>query len=104
MLFKQEVHYQVNSDHSSIEWNEILFILAQLLMEADPHSLVTTDNRKSSVFHYCCERKNDVLLASMLNLLRRLSINQSVRVQVDEQDLLLLILNFIFFDQRRCKI
>ncbi|CAF0838547.1 unnamed protein product [Adineta ricciae] len=56
-------------------------LTAQLLMEADPHSLITTDNRRSSVFHYCCENKNDVLLASTLNLLRRLSSNQSVRVQ-----------------------
>ncbi|CAF3681673.1 unnamed protein product [Adineta steineri] len=56
-------------------------LTAQLLVEADPHSLITLDNRKSSVFHYCCETKNDLLLASMLNLLRRLSANQSVRVQ-----------------------
>lgn len=51
-------------------------------MEADPHSLIAMDNKKSSVFHYCCQYKNDVLLASALNLLRRLSSNQSVRVQV----------------------
>jgi hypothetical protein len=51
-------------------------------MEADPHSLTTVDSHRSSVFHYCCERKNDVLLASMLQLLRRLSSNQSVRMQV----------------------
>lgn len=51
-------------------------------MEADPQSLITLDNKKSSVFHYCCETKNDVLLGSTLNLLRRLSSNQSVRVQV----------------------
>ncbi len=51
-------------------------------MEADPHSLTTVDNKKSSVFHYCCESRNDVLLASILNLLRRLSSNQSVRIQV----------------------
>jgi hypothetical protein len=52
-------------------------------MDADPHSLVTMDNKNSSVFHYCCENKNDVLLASMLNLLRRLSSHQSIRVQVN---------------------
>lgn len=52
-------------------------------MEADPHSLVVLDLNKSSVFHYCCEKKNDVLLASLLNLLRRQSLNQSVRIQVD---------------------
>ncbi|UJR30154.1 hypothetical protein I4U23_017694 [Adineta vaga] len=56
-------------------------LTAQLLMEADPHALVTVDNKKSGVFHYCCENKNDVLLATILNLLRRLSSNQSVRVQ-----------------------
>ncbi len=54
-------------------------------MEADPYSLMTTDNKRSSVFHYCCEKKNDVLLANMLNLLRRLSLNQSVRIQVDQK-------------------
>ena len=52
-------------------------------MEADPHSLAAIDHKKSSVFHYCCEKKNDVLLASLLNLLRRLSLNQSIRAQVD---------------------
>jgi hypothetical protein len=59
-------------------------------MEADPHSLVITDNKKFSVFHYCCEKKNDVLLASILNILRRLSLNQSVRIQVDK------IFSFLF--------
>lgn len=51
-------------------------------MDADPHSLITTDNKKSNVFHYCCEYKNDVLFASMLTVLRRLSSHQSVRIQV----------------------
>ncbi|CAF1211792.1 unnamed protein product [Rotaria sordida] len=55
---------------------------AQLLMEADPQSLITVDNKKSSIFHYCCENKNDVLLANILNLLRHLNSHQSIRVQV----------------------
>ena len=60
-------------------------------MDADPHSLTTMDNKRSSVFHYCCENKNDVLLASILYLLRRLSSNQSVRVQVNVKR------NIVFF-------
>ena len=51
-------------------------------MDADPRSLVIVDHQRCSIFHYCCENKNDVLLATVLNLLRRLSSNQSVRVQV----------------------
>ncbi len=67
-------------------------------MEIDPYSLVLTDNKKSSVFHYCCEKKNDVLLASMLNLLQRLSLNQSVRIQVDKKkQTILFYLIFIVF-------
>jgi len=67
-------------------------------MEIDPYSLVLTDNKKSSVFHYCCEKKNDVLLASMLNLLQRLSLNQSVRIQVDKKKkTILFYLIFIVF-------
>jgi hypothetical protein len=55
-------------------------------MDADPNSLIAVDHKRSSVFHYCCEKKNDVLLASMLNLLRRLSSNQSVRIQVYQKN------------------
>jgi hypothetical protein len=66
-------------------------------MEADPHSLTTVDNKKSSVFHYCCESRNDVLLASILNLLRRLSSNQSVRIQVyQKQNFVFIISRFLF--------
>jgi hypothetical protein len=60
-------------------------------MEADSYSLITVDNKKSSVFHYCCENKNDVLLASMLNLLRRLSLNQSIRIRVYQKILFFII-------------
>ncbi|CAF3706336.1 unnamed protein product [Rotaria sp. Silwood1] len=56
-------------------------LTAQLLIEADPHSLITVDNKKSSIFHYCCENKNDVLLANILNLLRHLNSSQSIRFQ-----------------------
>lgn len=56
---------------------------AQLLLEADPHSITTIDKNKSSVFHYCCQQKDNVLLANLLNRLKRLSSNQSVRIQVE---------------------
>ncbi|CAF0983580.1 unnamed protein product, partial [Didymodactylos carnosus] len=54
---------------------------AQLLLEADPQSLTAIDDKKSSVFHYACHNKNDVILASAIALLRRLSSSQAVRVQ-----------------------
>ena len=46
---------------------------ATLLMEADPRSIIASDNNGSSVFHYACEHCNDVVLHRAIALSKRLN-------------------------------
>lgn len=46
---------------------------ATLLMEADPRSIIASDNNGSSVFHYACEHCNDVVLNRAIALSKRLN-------------------------------
>ena len=46
---------------------------ATLLMESDPRSIIVSDDKGSSVFHYACEYCNDVILNRAIAFLKRLS-------------------------------
>ena len=46
---------------------------ATLLMEADPRSIIASDNNGSSVFHYACEHCNDIVLHRAIALSKRLN-------------------------------
>ncbi|CAF1281745.1 unnamed protein product [Rotaria magnacalcarata] len=46
---------------------------ATLLMEADPRSIIASDDNGSSVFHYACEHCSDVVLHRAIALSKRLN-------------------------------